>query len=33
MNDWMKSLVGYMLIVSVVTQMLPNKKYEQYVKI
>lgn len=33
MNDWMKSLVGYMLIVSVVTQMLPNKKYEQYVKL
>ncbi len=33
MSVWIKSLVGYMLIVSVVMQMLPNKKYEQYVKL
>ena len=29
MNDWIKNLVGYLLIVSVVTQMMPNGKYEQ----
>lgn len=33
MSSWLKSLVGYMLIVSVVMQMLPDKKYEQYVKL
>ena len=33
MNDWIKNLVGYLLIVSVVTQMMPNGKYEQYVKL
>ena len=33
MNDWIKTLVGYLLIVSVVTQMMPNRKYEQYVKL
>lgn len=33
MSDWLKSLVGYMLIVSVTMQMLPDKKYEQYVKL
>ncbi len=33
MSVWIKSLVGYMIIVSVVMQMLPNKKYEQYVKL
>ena len=33
MSGWLKSLVGYMLIVSVVMQMLPDKKYEQYVKL
>lgn len=33
MSSWLKSLVGYMLIVSVVMQMLPNKKYEQYVRL
>lgn len=33
MSGWLKSLVGYMLIVSVTMQMLPNKKYEQYVKL
>lgn len=33
MSDWLKSLVGYMLIVSVAMQMLPNKKYEQYVRL
>lgn len=33
MSQWLKSLVGYLLIVSVTIQMLPNKKYEQYVKL
>ena len=33
MSLWLKSLIGYMLIVSVVTQMIPNQKYEQYVKL
>lgn len=33
MSEWIKSLVGYMLIVSVATQMMPNQKYEQYVKL
>lgn len=33
MNDWIKTLVGYLLIVSVITQMMPNRKYEQYVRL
>ena len=33
MSEWLKSMVGYMLIVSVTMQMLPDKKYEQYVKL
>ena len=33
MNDWIKTLVGYLLIVSVVIQMMPNRNYEQYVKL
>lgn len=33
MSQWLKSLVGYLLIVSVAVQMLPDKKYEQYVKL
>lgn len=33
MSEWLKNLVGYMLIVSVAMQMLPNKKYEQYVRL
>lgn len=33
MSEWLKNLVGYMLIVSVAMQMLPNKKYEQYIRL
>ena len=33
MSSWLKSLVGYMLIVSVTMQLLPNEKYEHYVKL
>lgn len=33
MSEWMKNLVGYLLVVSVALQMLPNKKYEQYLRL
>ena len=33
MSGWLKSIVGYLMIVSVTMQMIPNKKYEQYVKL
>lgn len=33
MSVWLKSFVGYMLIVSIAIQMLPNEKYEQYVRL
>ena len=33
MSEWMKSMAGYLLIVSLTMQILPNKKYEQYVKL
>lgn len=33
MSNWLKSMVGYLLIVSVTMQMLPNRKYEQYVRL
>ena len=33
MTEWMKSFVGYLLIAGVATQMLPAKKYEQYVRL
>lgn len=33
MSEWLKNLAGYMLAVSVAVQMLPDKKYEQYVKL
>lgn len=33
MNGWIKSIVGYMLVVSVAMQMLPGEKYGQYVKL
>lgn len=33
MSEWLKSIVGYLLIVSVTMQMLPNRKYEQYVRL
>lgn len=33
MNQWIKSLVGYLLMVSIVMQMLPGQKYEQYVRL
>ena len=33
MSEWMKNILGYLLIVSVTMQILPDKKYEQYVKL
>ena len=33
MSDWLKSIIGYMLIVSVTMQLIPDKKYEQYVRL
>lgn len=33
MNEWVKSIVGYLLIVSVAMQMMPNQKYAQYIRL
>lgn len=33
MSDWLRGLVGYILMTSIVMQMLPAAKYEQYVKL
>lgn len=33
MTEWIKNLMGFMLIVSVSMQLLPNQKYEQYVRL
>lgn len=33
MNEWLKSIIGFMLILSIVTQMMPNEKYEQYIRL
>jgi stage III sporulation protein AF len=31
--EWLKNIVGYLLIISVAMQMLPGKKYEPYVRL
>lgn len=33
MSEWMKNLVGFLLLASVTMQLLPNQKYEQYVRL
>ena len=33
MNEWIKSFVGCLLMISVAMQMLPNSKYEHYVRL
>lgn len=33
MNEWLKNIAGYFLILSVGMAMLPDKKYEPYVKL
>lgn len=33
MSEWMRSFVGYLLLAGLAIQMLPGKKYEQYVRL
>lgn len=33
MSVWLKSMIGYLLIASIVMQMMPDKKYEDYIKL
>lgn len=33
MSEWLKGLAGYFLISSVIMQMLPNGKYEPYLRL
>lgn len=33
MSEWLKCFVAFMLLISVAMQMLPNQKYEQYVRL
>lgn len=33
MNQWLKSLIGFMLITSIAQRMLPNSEYERYLRI
>ena len=33
MSEWLKNLVGYLLIAGIGIQMIPNQKYEQYVRL
>lgn len=33
MNEWIRNLIGFWLIASVALQMLPNQKYEQYLRL
>lgn len=33
MNAWVKCMVGYLLVASIVIQMLPNRKYMQYIRL
>lgn len=33
MSGWLRNLIGYIFAVSIGLQMLPNKKYEQYVRL
>ena len=33
MNGWLKTIIGYFLLVNIAMQMIPNKKYEQYVRL
>lgn len=33
MNEWLRNLIGYIFAVSIGLQMLPNQKYEQYVRL
>ena len=33
MNEWIQNLAAYFLIAGLATKMLPNSKYEQYVRL
>ena len=33
MNEWVKSIAGYLLVLNIALQLLPNKKYESYVRL
>ena len=33
MSEWIKQIVIYLLVVNVIMQMLPEKKYEPYIKL
>lgn len=33
MNEWVKNLTGVLLVSSVAVQLLPDQKYEQYLKL
>ena len=33
MSEWLKGIIVYMLIVSITMQMIPEQKYEQYIKL
>ena len=33
MSEWMKNFVGFLLIISVVSHLLPDKKYEPYLRL
>ena len=33
MSEWLKNFVGYLLLASIGIQMIPNEKYEKYVRL
>lgn len=33
MSEWLKGLAGYFLITSIIMQMIPNGKYEPYIRL
>lgn len=33
MSEWLKGLVGYCMITSIIMQMIPNGKYEPYIRL
>ena len=33
MSEWMKNFVGFLLIISVASHLLPDKKYEPYLRL
>lgn len=33
MSEWLKNITGYILLISIIMQILPNPQYEQYVRL